>query len=299
MESNNSIKILFKICFIGLSLLAVAVTIFLLVNSKAFFGLLEGYTSDGQINSPQWVIYTIYVVLFSAFMGLYLLRGALINTQNKPSFSKMGNHIMVLFGVSVFLLLLKNILQESDFLYREDGILENLTALLSVGASIVFIYLGSKYRSGMERLFLYGIAAFMFVFAMEEISWGQRIIGWETPELLSEVNVQNESNLHNIFNRFFELIYLAVNVTISYAIFFRQDLIKLLEKFPRFSKLATFVPSANFYYIGFIFLFLIPFTLFFDKGGETNEEIFALAIFIYAWDLFKNQKANSSTVQTT
>jgi hypothetical protein len=34
--------------------------------------------------------------------------------------------------------------------------------------------------------------------AGEEISWGQRLVGWTTPEALGGVNVQDETNLHNI-----------------------------------------------------------------------------------------------------
>ena len=32
----------------------------------------------------------------------------------------------------------------------------------------------------------------------EEISWGQRVFGFETPEALKEVNEQDEFNLHNL-----------------------------------------------------------------------------------------------------
>jgi hypothetical protein len=32
----------------------------------------------------------------------------------------------------------------------------------------------------------------------EEVSWGQRIFGWETPESVAAVNKQEETNLHNI-----------------------------------------------------------------------------------------------------
>ena len=39
-------------------------------------------------------------------------------------------------------------------------------------------------------LFLFG--------AGEEISWGQRILGFQTPEPLSQVNRQEEFNLHNL-----------------------------------------------------------------------------------------------------
>jgi hypothetical protein len=36
------------------------------------------------------------------------------------------------------------------------------------------------------------------VAAGEEISWGQRVFGLETPAALSEANVQDETNLHNL-----------------------------------------------------------------------------------------------------
>jgi len=34
-------------------------------------------------------------------------------------------------------------------------------------------------------------------FAGEEISWGQQLAGWGTPEWVKEINVQHETNLHN------------------------------------------------------------------------------------------------------
>lgn len=34
--------------------------------------------------------------------------------------------------------------------------------------------------------------------AGEELSWGQHLIGWETPEWLATVNDQGETNLHNV-----------------------------------------------------------------------------------------------------
>jgi len=44
-------------------------------------------------------------------------------------------------------------------------------------------------------LILFSIAC--FVIGMEEISWGQHIINWATPEFIALSNLQNETNLHN------------------------------------------------------------------------------------------------------
>ena len=45
-------------------------------------------------------------------------------------------------------------------------------------------------------------AGLMFVFMGEEISWGQRMFNWSTPDALKEVNIQDETNIHNIENTF-------------------------------------------------------------------------------------------------
>jgi len=46
---------------------------------------------------------------------------------------------------------------------------------------------------------LYGLVTLAAWFLTgEEISWGQRIFGWETPETLEELNRQGETTLHNI-----------------------------------------------------------------------------------------------------
>jgi hypothetical protein len=77
---------------------------------------------------------------------------------------------------------------------REDSIYEWLGALLFVAGSvfgiIIFIY------SGNFLFILFSVS--MFFGAGEEISWGQRIIGFETPQEIEKINVQKEFTLHNL-----------------------------------------------------------------------------------------------------
>jgi tetratricopeptide (TPR) repeat protein len=49
------------------------------------------------------------------------------------------------------------------------------------------------------RLFFAVLALACFYVAGEEISWGQRIFDIQTPEFLKKHNLQNETNLHNLF----------------------------------------------------------------------------------------------------
>lgn len=77
---------------------------------------------------------------------------------------------------------------------EEDQLFENLTSLLFFGASYFF---ARSFLAGRNGWFLL-LAIVFFVGGGEEISWGQRILGFNTPEALSEINVQHEFSLHNI-----------------------------------------------------------------------------------------------------
>lgn len=92
-------------------------------------------------------------------------------------------------------------------LSREDGPIENIGAGLFFLASCLFFaaYLNSSgfgNRFGrittVRNLFYLLLALLFLVCAGEEISWGQRIFDWETPQILEEMNAQGETNLHNI-----------------------------------------------------------------------------------------------------
>jgi H+/Cl- antiporter ClcA len=88
----------------------------------------------------------------------------------------------------------------------EDHYFELIGALAFLATSILFFYCFILTRRTREKnwislirqaIFL-GLAALFFFGAGEEISWGQRILGFETPESLSQVNRQEEFNLHNL-----------------------------------------------------------------------------------------------------
>ncbi len=103
-------------------------------------------------------------------------------------------------------------LPEETFLSlsAEDGPFEYMTAILFFLASAAFLmlFLNDKYfKEEADRSFFssrgrrYAFLLFAFVFffgAGEEISWGQRIFGFATPEKLEEKNVQEEFNIHNL-----------------------------------------------------------------------------------------------------
>jgi hypothetical protein len=90
-------------------------------------------------------------------------------------------------------------------LIREDSSVEYIQPLFFLIASILFFATFLVVKTGNQigpiriprNIFLLGLAALLFFGAGEEISWGQRLLGFETPETMSE-NIQGETTLHNL-----------------------------------------------------------------------------------------------------
>ena len=91
-------------------------------------------------------------------------------------------------------------------LIPEDHFFELIGAFSLLVTSLLFLYgfrvarktLDKTWVSVLKQLVYLGMALIFFFGAGEEISWGQRILGFETPESLSQVNRQEEFNLHNL-----------------------------------------------------------------------------------------------------
>lgn len=76
----------------------------------------------------------------------------------------------------------------------EDNLFETLTALFFLTTSF---FLAKSYLASKNLYFFFLTIIFLFG-AGEEISWGQRYLGFHTPEVMEKRNRQNEFNLHNI-----------------------------------------------------------------------------------------------------
>jgi len=89
----------------------------------------------------------------------------------------------------------------------EDNLTENLGAILLFLTSLLYFasfFQSSgldqdKNRTPFKRNYFYlFFGVIFFLGSGEEISWGQRLIGWDTPPFLLEINNKHETNLHNI-----------------------------------------------------------------------------------------------------
>jgi len=113
---------------------------------------------------------------------------------------------IVLIGVVVLIAILSLVMKTQfrpvfRWVTAEDSILEWGQFLFVFVSAVIFARTGLRLlRSGQHvvgLLYMFlGLAAF-FV-SGEEISWGQRVFGWGTPDTLDAVNHQGETNVHNI-----------------------------------------------------------------------------------------------------
>ena len=89
----------------------------------------------------------------------------------------------------------------AHWLQGEDRTVEWITFAGFLSASLLaglVLLTSHRHMNRMAFIYFLGTALFFFVCAGEEISWGQRVLGFETPESVKEINEQGEFNLHNL-----------------------------------------------------------------------------------------------------
>lgn len=90
----------------------------------------------------------------------------------------------------------------NEWFLSETGPIELGTAALFLAASVGAVGYLRKHRPRLPRPYraLFGLfAVTAFFVAMEEISYGQHLLGFESPAWFRQHNYQDETNLHNLF----------------------------------------------------------------------------------------------------
>ena len=205
--------------------------------------------------------------------------------QPTPKFTLIASTMIGLFLI-VHIRLYDPASQLFEILYLEDGIFESLTpvlmviSMLLIGASIPKLRRDPqlvRYRTLLTLIYFILISLF-FLNAMEEISWGQRIFGWETPQTF-EGNVQNETNLHNYFNQYYLLFYRLL--VLFPIVIFVSIWLELKQRYLIFNRLVMPHPSM----IG-LSLLIAMVSLVWYKEQELLEELFAVFFLFYSFRIY-------------
>ena len=110
-------------------------------------------------------------------------------------------YLIFIYGFVYILPFGKNLIGTTwfDLLKKEDGPLEWLQFSQFFMSSIMglFIFYKSKKKRSINSLIWLFFSMFCFIVSAEEISWGERIIGF-TLNSISELSIQGETNFHNL-----------------------------------------------------------------------------------------------------
>ncbi len=209
----------------------------------------------------------------------------------------------------------------------EDHYFENVGAISLFVTSLLFFYgfrvarksLDKSWPSLIKQLIYLGLALLFFFGAGEEISWGQRIFGFKTPEPLAQVNKQDELNLHNLAimenskfftaDRMFDVFWFLFGVLIP-------AIALLAPSFRRFA--GKFIPIV-YWGIGLLFLYnylwakaaklIYRASYAFDKLSltqsiqeikESNYAIIFILVGLFAiWDLNKSKDTRTALFKSS
>lgn len=255
--------------FLLVSLLALGISM------DSYVSWLEEYLSpDGRITKPDKVVLVIlYGTLWIAVFFYNHSYGFFRSVRTNPRWSRLSISARLLFVISIFLMLNWAIFHDGA-MYKEDGFFESATACMALLAGVVFLCLPGRNLPWREKVTYVLLGVAFVLFAMEEISWGQRLFGWQTPEILERANIQKETNLHNLLSEylfvpvnFFAL--LGLGVLYLNAKWLSGRGIRSGQPWLRY-----FTPRDEYYLLGYTFYLLSLASL--AIGTEIAEEIMAL-----------------------
>ncbi len=172
---------------------------------------------------------------------------------------------------------------DADLYYlsvQEDEFLEWGTVWAFVfAAAFSFASAVRQYRDGHALpWFLAGVGLFCVFVALEEISWGQRLIGYRPPVYFLDQNFQQEFNLHNVIDTKWRKLALAT-VILGYGVVL--PVLRWMPPIGRlFNKIGVVAPS-----IGLLPVFLAAYVLYrvypWSHTGEWVELLLGLG-FLFA-----------------
>jgi len=222
--------------------------------------------------------------------------------------------LIILLFVSISLSYAVYLIPDKQFvgyLGKEDCLFENLTALFFLVASVICFIICRVHFN----IFILLLGLLLFTGFGEEISWGQRIFNFETPEAMKKINVQKEFTIHNIvyfnsvdynmktktgINRFltvnflFKVFWFIYGILIPLAYLLNKSFAKKANKLrfpvPKISFGVFFL--FNYLIMKILELYLSPFSQLLDycrTNGEIYECEAALIFMIICYDFYRQR----------
>ncbi len=240
--------------------------------------------------TPYWAGKVICCSILMTLFSIYVM----YNRPYPPKVLKkiFWNPIVGMVSVIAFIYFLQTLSgwEHLAVLYEEDRLFESMTALFLLLSSAILMAALLFARKGVlvyAKIWILILAGFTFFVGMEEISWGQRLFGWDTPGFWKSANYQEETNFHNIRTP-------VVSVFV-YIFLFSCSLIfglgSLLKKYLVRWKCDFVVPDQKFLLFSFFSLF------FWWVNEELFEEVLSVLFLFYSLDILRYLKKDAQNVK--
>lgn len=204
----------------GTLVLAAVASAFVVVADSWLFGraLLEKGAPDfGVSGALRTVVCMLLAFLFYRSFKPDTMRSLAIDSAPREQ------TLVLAYGVCVLTVMIASMTtvllapQILNSIVRENQPVGYLTDAVLAGAVVLLVCAAAAAARGRRAPILGvppavvcgGMALVVFVLLMEEMSWGQHLVGWEAGDLF-EGNAQEETNLHNFYTYQFEAVYYTV-----------------------------------------------------------------------------------------
>ncbi|MDP9195359.1 MAG: hypothetical protein M3O22_01100 [Pseudomonadota bacterium] len=186
--------------------------------------------------------------------------------------------------------------EQKKVFYSEYGPVEILQEAMLFLCLVFSIYILTRINPDQSKWLKIwiGIAALgCFYVFIEEISWGQKIFRWNTPEFWMEINTQRETNIHNtsqIFNR-------VPRGILETGILVAGIIIPVLRKYAPSAlpkKISAIYPASEIMFISILATIIKILEHFpsrlgiqvFWRKSEVMETFFYCFVFLYLFSIF-------------
>lgn len=175
-------------------------------------------------------------------------------------------------------------------LLMENGVVEIATFASFVAAAVAAVLLAVRVaRGGGPRAavrFYAGLALVAFTGGMEEISWGQAFLDFDTPWGLYHVNEQGELNIHNLpgLMELNPMLLLAFGLVLSGALWmsYRPRLRAFGAPTLAATHAAVILVTGAMCYLVYVFYFGETFDLLIGMLSEVVELLMGVSLLLYA-----------------
>lgn len=264
-----------------------------------FFGAIFLFSIETRTDfriTPTWADWFIMtrsfmnrveplVFLVVVLCSMNLITMASLRLSNGEGYSRIVK-AFALFILPI-LLMIVYVIEQLDqrffiHLFKEDRLLEWLTFWFILLTGVISAFLARKARRERHKSFWFFtlFAVFFFFFAMEEISWGQRIFEIESPLFFLINSDQQEINAHNVLQNWggYRTNRLVGQVLFVYGAllpFIPQRFLK--EIFDRFG----LVIPGRIQVFGFVLAALLMLPRFSGREEELGEFFFSICLLLF------------------